>query len=82
MIKENKMIVLLKHANMDRFEEVMATTDREEAIRQAIGDYVANKGYYNRVELVECEGDTIEDFYAMEEKEGGYNPFWDMQEEK
>lgn len=76
------MIVLLKHANMDRFEEVMATTDREEAIRQAIGDYVANKGYYNRVELVECEGDTIEDFYAMEEKEGGYNPFWDMQEEK
>lgn len=76
------MIVLLKHANMDRFEEVMATVDREEAIRQAIGDFVANKGYYNRVELVECEGDTIEDFYAMEEKEGGYNPFWDMQEEK
>ena len=32
--------------------------------------------------LVECAGEVIEDFYAMEEKEGGYNPFWDMQEEK
>lgn len=76
------MIVLLKHVNMDRFEEVMATIDREEAIRQAIGDFVANKGYYNSVELVECEGESIEDFYEMEEKKGGYNPFWDMQEEK
>lgn len=76
------MIVLLKHANMDRFEEVMATVDREEAIRQAIGEFVANNGYYNSVELVECEGDTIEDFYAMEEKEDGYNPFWNMEAAK
>ena len=54
----------------------------EEAIQEAIYNFVVNKGYYTSVCLVECEGESIEDFYEMEEKQGGYNPFWDMKESK
>ena len=43
---------------------------------------VSMMGVSAMAEGLDGEGDTIEDFYAMEEKEGGYNPFWDMQEEK
>ena len=77
------MIVRIRYSNTkDRFEDVMNVNNREEAIQEAIYNFVANKGYYTSVCLVECEGDKIEDFYEMEEKQGGYNPFWDMKESK
>ena len=77
------MIVRVRYNNgEDRFEDVMNVNNREEAIQEAIYNFVANKGYYTSVCLVECEGDKIEDFYEMEEKQGGYNPFWDMKESK
>lgn len=66
----------------DRFEDVMNVASREEAIREAIYNFEFNKGYYKSVELVECEGESIEDFYKMEEENGGYNPFWDMKESR
>ena len=64
----------------DRFEDVMNVINREEAIQEAIYNFVGNKGYYTSVCLVECEGDKIEDFYEMEEKQGGYDPFWEINE--
>ena len=77
------MIVRIRYNNTkDRFEDVMDVTSREEAIQEAIYNFVVNKGYYKSVELVDCEGESIEDFYEMEEKQGGYNPFWDMKESK
>lgn len=75
------MIVRVRYNNSgDRFEDVMNVTNREEAIQEAIYNFVANKGYFKSSELVECEGESIEDFYEMEEKQGGYNPFWNMEE--
>ena len=77
------MIVRIRYNNTrDRFEDVMDVNNREEAIQEAIYNFVVNKGYYKSVELVDCEGESIEDFYEMEEKQGGYNPFWDMKESK
>ena len=63
-----------------RFEDVMDVTSREEAIKESIYNFEVNKGYYKSVELVDCEGESIEDFYEMEEKQGGYNPFWEIEE--
>lgn len=77
------MIVRIRYSNTrDRFEDVMNVTNREEAIQEAIYNFVVNKGYYTSVCLVECEGDSIEDFYEMEEKNGGYDSFWDMEQTK
>lgn len=77
------MIVRIRYNNTrDRFEDVMNVTNREEAIQEAIYNFVVNKGYYTSVCLVECEGDKIEDFYEMEEKNGGYDSFWDMEQTK
>ena len=69
----------------DRFEDVMDVESREEAIHEAEYNFNYNKsrsgrGYYKSVQLIECEGDKIEDFYEMEEKQGGYNPFWEIEE--
>ena len=69
----------------DRFEEVMDVESREEAIQQAEYNFNYNKsrsgrGYYKSIQLIECEGDKIEDFYEMEEKQGGYDPFWEINE--
>ena len=75
------MIVRIRYNNTrDRFEDVMDVTSREEAIQEAIYNFEVNKGYYKSVELVDCEGESIEDFYEMEEKQGGYNPFWEIEE--
>ena len=77
------MIVRIRYNNTrDRFEDVMDVNNREEAIQKAIYNFVVNKGYYTSVCLVECEGDKIEDFYEMEEKNGGYDSFWDMEQTK
>ena len=77
------MIVRIRYNNTrDRFEDVMNVNNREEAIQEAIYNFVVNKGYYTSVCLVECEGDSIEDFYEMEEKNGGYDSFWDMEQTK
>lgn len=80
------MIVRVRYNNSrDRFEDVMNVESREEAIQQAEYNFNYNKsrsgrGYYKSVQLIECEGDKIEDFYEMEEKQGGYNPFWEIEE--
>ena len=77
------MIVRIRYNNTrDRFEDVMNVNNREEAIQEAIYNFVVNKGYYTSVCLVECEGDKIEDFYEMEEKNGGYDSFWDVEQTK
>ena len=77
------MIVRIRYSNTrDRFEDVMNVNNREEAIQEAIYNFVVNKGYYTSVCLVECEGECIEDFYEMEEKNGGYDSFWDMEQTK
>ena len=77
------MIVRIRYNNTrDRFEDVMDVNTREEAIQEAIYNFVVNKGYYTSVCLVECEGESIEDFYEMEEKNGGYDSFWDMEQTK
>ena len=77
------MIVRIRYNNTrDRFEDVMDVTNREEAIQEAIYNFVVNKGYYTSVCLVECEGESIEDFYEIEEKNGGYDSFWDMEQTK
>ena len=77
------MIVRIRYSNTrDRFEDVMNVNNREEAIQEAIYNFVVNKGYYTSVCLVECEGDKIEDFYEMEEKNGGYDSFWDVEQTK
>lgn len=77
------MIVRIRYNNTrDRFEDVMNVNNREEAIQEAIYNFVVNKGYYTSVCLVECEGESIEDFYEMEEKNGGYDSFWDMEQTK
>lgn len=77
------MIVRIRWSKSgDRFEDVMDVTSREEAIQEAIYNFVVNKGYYTSVCLVECEGECIEDFYEMEEKNGGYDSFWDMEQTK
>lgn len=77
------MIVRIRYNNTrDRLEDVMDVTSREEAIKESIYNFVVNKGYYTSVCLVECEGDSIEDFYEMEEKNGGYDSFWDMEQTK
>ena len=77
------MIVRIRYNNTrDRFEDVMDVTNREEAIQEAIYNFVVNKGYYTSVCLVEYEGESIEDFYEMEEKNGGYDSFWDMEQTK
>ena len=77
------MIVRIRYNNTrDRFEDVMDVAGREEAIQEAIYNFVVNKGYYTSVCLVECEGESIEDFYEMEEKNGGYDSFWDMEQTK
>ena len=77
------MIVRIRYNNTrDRFEDVMDVNNREEAIQEAIYNFVVNKGYYTSVCLGECEGESIEDFYEMEEKNGGYDSFWDMEQTK
>ena len=77
------MIVRIRYNNTrDRFEDVMNVNNRDEAIQEAIYNFVVNKGYYTSVCLVECEGESIEDFYEMEEKNGGYDSFWDMEQTK
>ena len=77
------MIVRIRYNNTrDRFEDVMDVNNWEEAIQEAIYNFVVNKGYYTSVCLVECEGESIEDFYEMEEKNGGYDSFWDMEQTK
>lgn len=77
------MIVRIRYNNTrDRFEDVMDVTNRDEAIQEAIYNFVANEGYYTSVCLVECEGESIEDFYEIEEKNGGYDSFWDMEQTK
>ena len=77
------MIVRIRYNNTrDRFEDVMDVNNREEAIQEAIYNFVVNKGYYTSVCLVECDGESIEDFYEMEEKNGGYDSFWDMEQTK
>ena len=77
------MIVIVRYNDSgDRFEDVMNVNNREEAIQEAIYNFVVNKGYYKSVELVDCEGESIEDFYEMEEKNGGYDSFWDMEQTK
>ena len=77
------MIVRIRYNNTkDRFEDVMNVNNREEAIQEAIYNFVVNKGYYKSVELVDCEGESIEDFYELEEKNGGYDSFWDMEQTK
>ena len=80
------MIVRVRYNdNGDRFEDVMNVENREEAIQQAEYNFNFNKsrsgrGYYKSVQLIECEGDKIEDSCNMEEKQGGYNPFWEISE--
>ena len=75
------MIVRVRYNDSgDRFEDVMNVESREEAIKESIYNFEVNKGYYKSVELVDCEGESIEDFYEMEEKQGGYNPFWEIEE--
>ena len=80
------MIVRVRYNDSgDRFEDVMNVGNREEAIQQAEYNFNFNKsrsgrGYYKSVQLIECEGDKIEDFCNMEEKQGGYNPFWEISE--
>ena len=77
------MIVRVRYNDSgDRFEDVMNVNNREEAIQEAIYNFVVSKGYYKSVELVDCEGESIEDFYEMEEKNGGYDSFWDMEQTK
>ena len=77
------MIVRIRYNNTrDRFEDVMDVTSREEAIKESIYNFVVKKGYYTSVCLVECDGESIEDFYEMEEKNGGYDSFWDMEQTK
>ena len=80
------MIVRVRYNDSgDRFEDVMNVENREEAIQQAEYNFNFNKsrsgrGYYKSVQLIECEGDKIEDFCNMEEKQGGYNPVWEISE--
>ena len=80
------MIVRVRYNDSgDRFEDVMNVENREEAIQQAEYNFNFNKsrsgrGYYKSVQLIECEGDKIEDFCNMEEKQDGYNPFWEISE--
>ena len=77
------MIVRIRYnKTRDRFEDVMDVTSREEAIKESIYNFESNKGYYKEVHLVECEGESIEDFYAMEERDGGYGYFWNMEQVK
>ena len=45
----------------DRFEDVMNVINREEAIQEAIYNFVGNKGYYTFVCTVESEGDKIKE---------------------
>ena len=74
------MIVRVRYNDSgDRFEDVMDVTSREEAIKESISNFEVNKGYYKSVELVDCEGESIEDFYEMEEKNGGYDSFWSIE---
>ena len=80
------MIVRVRYNDSgDRFEDVMNVENREEAIQQAEYNFNFNKsrsgrGYYKSVQLIEREGDKIQDFCNMEEKQGGYNPFWEISE--
>ena len=79
------MIVRVRYNDSgDRFEDVMDVESREEAIQQAEYNFNYNKsrsgrGYYKSIQLIECEGDKIEDFYEMEEKNGGYDSFWSIE---
>ena len=63
-----------------RYEDVIRfngepETDREMAIRIARG-HIEDEPSCLTVDLVEFKGETEEDFYALEEKEGGYTPFY------
>ena len=63
-----------------RFEDVIRfngepETDRETAIRIARG-HIEDEPSCDSVDLVEFDGETEEDFYALEEEEGGYTPFY------
>ena len=63
-----------------RYEDVIRfngepETDREMAIRIARG-HIEDEPSCLTVDLVEFVGETEEDFYALEEEEGGYTPFY------
>ena len=76
-----KAIIMLSYDKEgDRFEDVLCYNgkpiiDREDAIKVA---RIQIKGEPSclSVDLVEFEGETEEDFYALEEEEGGYTPFY------
>ena len=63
-----------------RYEDVIRfngepETDREMAIRIARG-HIEDEPSCDSVDLVEFEGETEEDFYAIEWREEGYTPFY------
>lgn len=68
----------------DRFEYVMYNrdgslmTDRNQAIKEAEWDFNVEPSTAE-LHLVECEGKSIEDFYKLEEEQGGYDPFWSLE---
>lgn len=76
-----KAIIMISYDKEgDRFEDVIRfngepETDREMAIRIARG-HIEDEPSCLTVDLVEFEGESEEDFYALEEKEGGYTPFY------
>lgn len=68
----------------DRFEDVLRKSggvlilDRQEAINEAEWSFNHEPSWLS-VDLVECEGESEEDFYEYEERIGGYNPFWSLE---
>lgn len=77
------MIVLIDNKKCgSRFEEVARdltgriAEDRNSAIAYA-RYFVQHEPSTESVHLVECECDSLEEFYEKEEKEGGYSQFWD-----
>lgn len=77
------MIVFLDNKKCGSRFEYVATDlsgriaeDRKSAIEYA-RYFVWHEPSTESVHLVECECETLEEFYEKEDKEGGYSPFWD-----
>ncbi len=74
------IIMLSNDTDGCRFENVIRfngepETDREMAIRIARG-HIEDEPSCESVDLVEFEGESEEDFYALEMEKGGYTPFY------
>ena len=77
-----KAIIMLSYdRDGDRFEDVLRSngeliTDRGVAIKIARDHIWFERPRYRSIDLVEFDGDTEEDFYAIEDEDGGYTPFY------